>query len=123
MRRLLWKLGSAYGQLRGLFALNAGQLKRSETFLRRGLKCGERVSSPLLGESYLLLAVTVDKLGRRNEAVELFWTGIADVERSPHYSTDDLNYLGSYFCHLLHLADCRPRFERFDVTAVRKSLR
>jgi hypothetical protein len=123
MRRFLWKLGAAYGHARGLFALNNGRLERAETLLRHGITCGDSASSPLRGESYLLLAVAMDRRGRCDEAVELFWTGIAEVERSPHYSTDDVNYLGSYFCDLLQLADFRPRFERFDITAVRKSLR
>jgi hypothetical protein len=122
MFRLLWKLRSGIGHARGLFALHAGRADPAERFLREAVKSGEKGSSPLLGETYLLLSATVEALGRRAEAVGLFWAGIAEVEQSSTYSTDDVNYLGTYFCQLLEIDDCR-RFERFDITAVRRSLR
>ena len=120
MFRLLWKLRSGIGHARGLFALNAGRASAAEPLLREAVQSGAKGSSPLLGETYLLLSGTVEALGRRAEAVGLFWTGIAEVEQT--YSTDDVNYLGTYFCQLLEIDDC-GRFERFDITAVRRSLR
>lgn len=122
MLRFLWKLRAAYGHASGLFALFDGRLERAEQLLRKGIVAGERASSPLIGETYLLFAVTLAKLRRRPEAIEMFWTGIVEIQHSPNYSADDVNYLGLYFCQLLEIAD-RGRFERFDITAVRHSLR
>ena len=121
MLGFIWKLRSAYGHSRGLFALNAGRLDRAQHFLLQGIVAGERASSPLIGETYLLFSATLAKLRRRPEAIEVFWTGIGEVQQSPNYSTDDVNYLGAYFCQLLDIAS--DRFERFDITAVRRSLR
>lgn len=123
MRGFFSKLRAAFCHSRGLFALNAGRLERAESLLRHAAKSGDLVPNPLLGESYLLLAATVERRGRRAEAVELFWIGMAEVKRAGQYSPDDVNYLGTYFCQLLQLAECQMEFQRFAITGVRKSLR
>ena len=55
------------------------QVERTEHFLRRDISTGERASSPALGETYLLFSATPAKPGQKPEAVEVFWTGIAEV--------------------------------------------
>jgi hypothetical protein len=103
MFKFLWKIRSAYGHARGLFALYDGRLSDAEHFLRQGILAGERAQSPLIGETYLLLSATLGKLRRRTQAIELFWTGIGEIQQSPTYSTHDVNYLGAYFCQLWRL--------------------
>ena len=123
MFSFITKLRAAYYHSRGLFALDEGRADRAESLLRKAIMCAGRSPNPLLPETYLLLSVAVDRRDGRAEAVELFWTGMAGVEQSRTHSLDDVNYLGTYFCELLQLSDCKPRFERFDITAVSKSLR
>lgn len=117
------KLKAAYCHARGLFALCDGRLERAEYLLRECVRTSERFPNPLLATTYLLLSATVEKRGRRAEAVELFWTGMTELPHSDRYSTDDVNYLGTYFSHLLELTESQTRFEQFNITAVAKSLR
>jgi len=117
------KLKAAYCHACGLFALSDGRLERAEQLLRECVRTSERFPNPLLAKTYLLLSAAVEKRGRRAEAIELFWTGMTEFPHSGRYSPDDVNYVGTYFSHLLQLTESQTRFERFNITAVTKSLR
>ena len=71
------------------------EVERTEHFLRRGISTGERALNPALGETYLLFSATPAKPGHRPEAVEVFWTGVAEVQQAPRHSSHDLDYLGA----------------------------
>ena len=98
------------------------QVERTEHFERRDISTGERASSPALGETYLLFSAIPAKPGQKPEAVEVFWTGIAEVHQAPRNFSHDLDYLCAYFCQLLDI-DNSNRFERIEITSVRRSLR
>ena len=98
------------------------EVERAEHFLRRGILTGEGALSPLLGETYLLFSATLAKLVQRPEAIDVFWTAIAEVQQAPSYSSHDMDYLSAYFCQPLDI-DNSNRFERIEITSVRRSLR
>ena len=116
------RVKAACGHARGLFALNEGRLRDAERQLQMAVAASESFSNTLRVESCLLLAETLHRLGRRDEAVHLFRSSVAEAQRSPKYSMDDANYIGSYFSRLLQLSD-EEQFQHFDVNAVKRPLR
>jgi hypothetical protein len=123
MIAIIDKLATAIYHSRGLFALNRGDLERAGRLLRKGVRSGKKFPNPMLGETYLLLAATVAKCGRQSEAIDLFQLGMEEIQQRREYSLDDVHYIGSYFCQFLQLDEIESRCARFDITAVRKSLR
>jgi hypothetical protein len=122
MFALVARIRAVFGHLRGLFALNAGRLTDAERHLKAAVAATQLFPNPLRIESCLLLAETLHRLARRGEAVDLFRNSLAEMQRSPDYSVDDENYIGSYFSRLLQLSE-EAQFQDFDVNSVKKPLR